>query len=205
VSVAACHYFQGTQGTMFWNLLREYRILMRTAGYEDDSLLDHGFGITDIAKAPRPYGQEPSAAEYIAGMDRILTLIDRHDPDVVVFVYKKVLDEVLRRRFGTQEVGLWVQQQLATQVRLARLRVSDARNTLHARAGRNRDAETCSRRRYSMTVWRRCPTRSWLNVRFREILTPVCCDRSWPKAGHPLRQDAPPRILTQIHLGASGD
>lgn len=99
VSVDACHYFQGAQGTMFWNRLREYRILVPSTSYEDDSLLSHGFGITDIVKVPRKYGNEPSAAEYIAGTDRILNLIRAHNPRVIVFVYKKVVDEILRRKF----------------------------------------------------------------------------------------------------------
>lgn len=102
-SVAACHYFQGAQGRMFWNRLKEYGLLKPTTRYEDDSLLDHGFGITDIVKVPRASGNEPSAAEYVAGMHRILDLIRVHRPAVIVFVYKKVLDEMLGRRFGIRE------------------------------------------------------------------------------------------------------
>ncbi|MBM3470648.1 MAG: hypothetical protein FJX73_07650 [Armatimonadetes bacterium] len=107
VSVQACHYFQGTQGTMFWNRLRKYRILVPTACFEDDSLLDHGFGITDIVKVPRGYGNEPSTAEYVAGMERILDLIGEHHPGVVVFVYKKVLDQVLRLKFGLRRKAVY--------------------------------------------------------------------------------------------------
>lgn len=103
VSVDACHYFQGKQGTAFWNRLREYRILVPTTPYEDDSLLSHGFGITDIVKVPRGYGNEPSAAEYVAGTDRIVNLIRTHNPLVVVFVYKRVVDEILRRKFSVHQ------------------------------------------------------------------------------------------------------
>ncbi len=76
---------------------------MPTTGFEDDSLLDHEYGITDIVKLPRPFGQEPSREEYEAGSNRILKLIRIHRPKVVVFVYKKVLDEVSRLEFGIQE------------------------------------------------------------------------------------------------------
>ncbi len=102
-SVAVCHYFQGAQGRMFWNRLQEYGLLKPTTRFEDDSLLDHSFGMTDIVKVPRASGNEPSAAEYVAGTERILDLIHIHHPGVVVFVYKKVLDEVLGRRFGVRE------------------------------------------------------------------------------------------------------
>ena len=102
-SVATGHYFQGNQGQMFWNRLREYGIFKPTTRFEDDSLLGHGFGLTDIVKVPRSFSNEPSPAEYIAGMDRILDLIKLHKPRVIVFVYKRVLDEILNRRFGIKK------------------------------------------------------------------------------------------------------
>lgn len=102
-SVAVGHYFQGTQGRAFWNRLREYGLFKSTTEFDDESLLNHGFGITDIVKVPRAYGNEPSPAEYVAGMDRILEVIRVHRPSVIVFVYKRVLDEVLRRRFGVRK------------------------------------------------------------------------------------------------------
>jgi uracil-DNA glycosylase len=101
-SVAAGHYFQGRQGKMFWNRLRDYRLLQPTTSYEDDSLLDHGFGITDIVKLPRHFGDEPTDEEYTAGIDRILGLIHLHNPKVLVFVYKRVLDRILALRFGVR-------------------------------------------------------------------------------------------------------
>lgn len=100
VSVEAGHYFQGKQGRIFWNRLKEYGLFNPTTFFEDDSLLDHGFGMTDIVKVPREYGSEPSSDEYVAGMDRILELIRVHGPRVVVFVYKRVLDQLLLHRFG---------------------------------------------------------------------------------------------------------
>lgn len=103
VSVAAGHYFQGAQGKMFWNRLKEYGLFNPTTQFEDDSLLDHGFGITNLVKVPSAYGNEPSPDEYAEGMDRILELIRVHHPRVVVFVYKRVLDNLLRYRFGVRE------------------------------------------------------------------------------------------------------
>lgn len=100
VSVEEGHYFQGSQGRAFWNRLREFGLLNPMTEFEDDSLLAHGYGLTDIVKVPRSYGNEPSDAEYRSGMNRILELITQHKPRVVTFVYKGVLDNVLRLHFG---------------------------------------------------------------------------------------------------------
>lgn len=99
-SVEAGHYFQGAQGKAFWKALRTYRILEPTTPFEDDSLLANGFGLTDIAKVPRVFGNEPSEEEYRSGSARILELIRLHKPCVAVFVYKRVLDQMLRIAFG---------------------------------------------------------------------------------------------------------
>lgn len=101
-SVNLGHYFQGKHGVMFWNRLREYGLLTATSGYEDDSLPGVGYGITDIAKTPREYGEEPSKEEYVDGAQRILSIIRERRPAVVVFVYKKVLDKMLRWAFGVR-------------------------------------------------------------------------------------------------------
>lgn len=100
VSVDAGHYFQGSQGRNFWNRLIQYGILRPTTEFEDESLLAHGYGLTDIVKVPRNYGNEPSDNEYRVGMDRIIDLFKNHKPKVVVFVYKRVPDNVLKLKFG---------------------------------------------------------------------------------------------------------
>ena len=101
-SVEAGHYFQGTQGTMFWNRLREYGILENVSTFEDEGLLGQNYGITDIVKVPRNYGNEPSNQEYQDGLRRILDLIQKHSPRVIVFVYKKVLDQILKNGFNVR-------------------------------------------------------------------------------------------------------
>jgi len=97
VSVDAGHYFQGTQGRMFWNKLANYNILNVPYGeFEDDYLLENSYGITDIVKVPRSFGNEPSNDEYKVGMGRILDLIKFYEPKVICLVYKKVLDQILK-------------------------------------------------------------------------------------------------------------
>lgn len=99
-SVESGHYFQGTQGTMLWNKLARYDILKVPDGeYHDEYLLKFGFGITDIVKVPRAYGSEPSADEYQEGMHRILELIKLHEPKILFFVYKGVLDKIMKYKF----------------------------------------------------------------------------------------------------------
>ena len=99
ISVAAGHYFQGKHGQQFWARLKKYGILYPSTKFEDDCLLDHGFGLTDIVKKPRDFGFEPSSEEYLAGMARILHLIELHKPAIIIFVYKRVLDQVLHQHF----------------------------------------------------------------------------------------------------------
>jgi G:T/U-mismatch repair DNA glycosylase len=104
ISVEAGHYFQGRQGRMFWNRLHDYGLLTTPPGaYEDDFLLEHGYGLTDIVKAPRSYGSEPSDEEYREGLERILELVAHLQPAVVMFVYKRVLDQISRLSFSRRE------------------------------------------------------------------------------------------------------
>jgi Uracil DNA glycosylase superfamily len=102
-SVEEGHYFQGRQGRMFSNRLKNYDLLKRGTGFEDDSLLEHGCGLTDIVKEPHEFGDESSSREYLDGLYRILELVRVHHPTVVVFVYKKVLGEIARLGFGVKK------------------------------------------------------------------------------------------------------
>jgi mismatch-specific thymine-DNA glycosylase len=100
-SVKAGHYFQGRQGKSFWNKLKQYNLLnVPENEFEDDYLLNHEYGITDIVKMPRNFGSEPSAEEYREGTTRILAIIQKHNPAILFFVYKKVLDEILNNAFN---------------------------------------------------------------------------------------------------------
>jgi len=101
ISVDSGHYFQGKQGTVFWNKLSDYNILKVSNGkFADECLLINKYGITDIVKVPRDYGNEPSDEEYRQGLHRILSTIEKYDPKVIVFVYKKVLDNIVWLNFG---------------------------------------------------------------------------------------------------------
>lgn len=104
ISVNAGHYFQGSQGTAFWNKLKNYGILKASPGVKEDTqLISHGYGILDIVKTPRGYGNEPSDEEYKDGMDRILNVISIHNPSVIVFVYKKPLDKILKSIYSIEK------------------------------------------------------------------------------------------------------
>lgn len=96
-SVQMGHYFQGRQGKTFWNKLKTYAILnVPNNMFEDDVLLDHSIGIMDIVKLPRFYGNEPTIDEYKSGLVRITNAIKIHKPKVLLFVYKGVLDNMLK-------------------------------------------------------------------------------------------------------------
>lgn len=102
-SVDVGHYFQGSQGSMFWNRLKEYGLFRQMTDFEDDSLLAHGYGLTDVARIPHSYGDEPSDEEYQVGTCRILEVANKHHPAIIVFIYKKVIDKILEFQFGIKQ------------------------------------------------------------------------------------------------------
>jgi len=103
ISVSRGHYFQGSQGIAFWNLLKEYRIMQIHNGeYEDTCLLRHGYGITDIVKSPGKYGDEPTEEEYKAGMKKIRSIIKKHKPRILLFVYRRPLEHFLKAAFDDE-------------------------------------------------------------------------------------------------------
>ena len=100
-SVEVGHYFEGRMGRGLWKRLDEAGLLhAQPGGYPDEALLDHGFGLTDLCKLPRPFGQEPSEAEYLAGWERVSDLIATLRPRILTFAYKGALDKVLTHCFG---------------------------------------------------------------------------------------------------------
>ncbi|MFP5041775.1 uracil-DNA glycosylase family protein [Parasediminibacterium sp. JCM 36343] len=101
ISVGVGHYFQGKQGTMFWNRLSDYGILkVPNNDFADNYLLENNYGITDIVKVPRDYGNEPTSEEYRQGLQRILLIIEKFNPKVIIFVYKAVLDKIIKLNFN---------------------------------------------------------------------------------------------------------
>lgn len=100
-SVAAGHYFRTKTGITFWNLLAEYNILDIPFGvYEDEMLLDHGYGMIHIHKVPSEIFGELNGNHYRMALLELLGLIHKHKPKVLLFIYKKILDKILRLSFG---------------------------------------------------------------------------------------------------------
>ena len=69
---------------------------IKSGTFEDENLIEHNYGITDIVKKPRDFGNEPSNDEYKTGLKRIFDLIRNKKPEILVFAYKKVLDNILK-------------------------------------------------------------------------------------------------------------
>ncbi len=100
-SVEVGHYFEGRMGRGLWKRLDEAEIFRAAPGeFADDGLLAAGFGVTDLCKVPRPFGDEPVRDEYEAGWERVGGIAQRLRPRILVFVYKGSLDKVLRYSFG---------------------------------------------------------------------------------------------------------
>jgi double-stranded uracil-DNA glycosylase len=100
-SVEAGHYFQGRMGKGLWKRLDEAGLLHAPPGsYPDDLLLENGYGVTDICKLPRPFGEEPGEREYVEGWERVSGLIADLRPRILTFVYKGALDKVLGYCYG---------------------------------------------------------------------------------------------------------
>ena len=107
-SVEVGHYFEGKMGRGLWKRLDDAGILSAPAdGYADDALLGHGFGVTDICKVPRPFGDEPGRDEYAEGWERVAGIVGTLRPRILVFVYKGSLDKVLRFSFGWEHASCY--------------------------------------------------------------------------------------------------
>ena len=107
-SVEVGHYFQGLMGQGFWNRLREYQLFEAPVGVqndigEDDFIVQNGYGITDVVKKPRQFGNEPTAAEYRYGAERLNKQLERLNPHVVLFVFKRTLDKILNLYYHLDE------------------------------------------------------------------------------------------------------
>jgi len=107
-SVEIGHYFQGSMGQSFWNKLREYELFEANVGVqndigEDDFLVQHGYGITDVVKKPRKFGNEPTDSEYRYGAEILIRQIERLRPHLVLFVFKRPFDKILNLQFQIAE------------------------------------------------------------------------------------------------------
>lgn len=108
VSVDAGHYFQGRHGEFLWGELKRHGLLRLDADeYEDEALVRHGYGITDIVKVPRAAGDEPTTAEYRAGWPAVAEIMKRLEPAVLFWPYKGALDAVLSGEFGRREKAVY--------------------------------------------------------------------------------------------------
>lgn len=108
VSVEAGHYFQGRQGKGLWRRLEEAGLLAARPGeYHDDLLVEAGYGVTDVAKRPRPFGREPGEREYREGWERVAAVVERLRPRIVTFVYRGALDKVLRLSYGWEHRAVY--------------------------------------------------------------------------------------------------
>lgn len=94
-SVAKGHYFQGTRGKSLWRKLNKYGILKVPEGdYADDYLLQNNYGITNISEIPREY-KALDEKEYRKGYERLMKLIKKYEPKLLIFAYKNALDLLL--------------------------------------------------------------------------------------------------------------
>lgn len=101
MSVDAGHYFQGRMGKGLWKRLDDAGLLHAVPGsFADEAVLGQGFGLTDLCKVPRQFGDEPTEAEYVEGWERVNALATRLRPRILTFVYKGALDKVLQYSFG---------------------------------------------------------------------------------------------------------
>lgn len=99
VSLAKGHYLQGILGKRLWRRLKEHAILTgAVTGREDEALLRHGFGITDLSKKPSARAHMLSPEDFERGRLRLQRLIQRNRPQIVCFVYKTGAEKFLRTK-----------------------------------------------------------------------------------------------------------
>src|SRR3569833_740073 len=94
-------FFKSKHGIMFWNKLADFDILKVPVGaFADECLIANNYGITDIVKIPRKFGNEPSDEEYKIGFPGLIEKVTKFRPKVIVFVYKGALDKLTRLTFN---------------------------------------------------------------------------------------------------------
>jgi double-stranded uracil-DNA glycosylase len=83
------HYYAHPTN-MFWKLITASGISpVPVTARDDDLLVKHGFGFTDVAKRPTASAGELENAEFLAARQRLTDLIIEKKPKTVVFVSKR--------------------------------------------------------------------------------------------------------------------
>lgn len=96
VSIEKGHYHQGKLGKRFWQRLKKYEILTDSLkDYEDNYLLQHKFGITDIVKKPTATSKELTREDYSKGRKILKKKILKYKPKILCFIYKKAAEEFI--------------------------------------------------------------------------------------------------------------
>ncbi|MCK1993357.1 mismatch-specific DNA-glycosylase [Peribacillus muralis] len=97
----------------FWKILYESGLTPRKYHpHEDNSLLDLGYGFTNIVSRPTKGADEITKEEYIMGRKQLTSKIETYKPKIVCFVGKGVYQEYRQSRqitWGLQEDPLSVE------------------------------------------------------------------------------------------------
>jgi TDG/mug DNA glycosylase family protein len=104
-SVDIGHYYQGQLGQRFLARLRQVGLLPGVIdGYEDDTLVEAGVGLTDLVKRPTRRGDSVTTEENWHGRRLLEEKIRTAGPEFVIFTFKAAAKAVL----GSFEGNGWV-------------------------------------------------------------------------------------------------
>lgn len=83
------HYYAHPTN-MFWRLISSSGLTPNPVQARDDDLLvEHGFGFTDVAKRPTANAGQLETAEFHAARQRLTDLVQARQPKTIVFVSKR--------------------------------------------------------------------------------------------------------------------
>jgi TDG/mug DNA glycosylase family protein len=109
-SVAAGHYFQGTQGQRFFARLRQADLLPRHEnGFEDDIAFARGIGFTDVVKRPTARSDEVPDSEMRHGVELLREKLQAIRAPVLIFPFKRAAVAVVGKFDGNG----WLTQRFA--------------------------------------------------------------------------------------------
>jgi TDG/mug DNA glycosylase family protein len=104
-SVAAGHYYQGQLGQQFFARLRTARVVGEPDGWEDDAAFAADVGFTDIVKRPTQSAAEVRPEEFAHGRTLLVARLERFQPRLIVFTFKKTATVMLGKFPGAGAVG----------------------------------------------------------------------------------------------------